>query len=338
MLDGIGAPTVQWASSVSSAGTVNFDSPSIAVNKTTGKSAVGGTFSGTVTFSTTSGPQAITAPDLADIFVAQLDATGAWTSVGVITTGGIANDTSSEVAMDSAGNVFIAGSFQAKADFDPGAGVFPVTSAGLNDAFVVTIDASGALVRAQTFGGVGNDGGAFPAIGPDGHLHSGFFTVGAKVDLDAGAGTFFVDAWGQNARLVFVEEDGSGGIGYALDSFGGMTLAGAGKQSGEHLIIDAGGSIYAAGVFTGTLAFSPASGLPSLTSTDADGNVFVVKFDPAGTILWAGSVQMSLTLDLSGNDNGLQVLLALDGTGGVYLASEYEVSASFFRPRARRSF
>ena len=47
------------------------------------------------------------------------------------------------VAADGSGNVYTTKYFQGSADFDPGAGVFNLTSTGLDDIFVSKLDSAG---------------------------------------------------------------------------------------------------------------------------------------------------------------------------------------------------
>jgi hypothetical protein len=42
--------------------------------------------------------------------------------------GGVYDDQANSIAVDNNGNIFITGSFQGTVDFDPGAGVFNLTS------------------------------------------------------------------------------------------------------------------------------------------------------------------------------------------------------------------
>lgn len=55
--------------------------------------------------------------------------------------GGASGEQGSSLAVDSSGNVYSTGFFQGTADFDPGAGVSNITSAGSQDVFVVKLNA-----------------------------------------------------------------------------------------------------------------------------------------------------------------------------------------------------
>src|SRR5262252_9201733 len=62
--------------------------------------------------------------------------------------GGASIDIGNAIIADSAGNVYTTGFFRVTCDFDPGAGTYNLTSAGLGDIFVSNLDASGNFVWA----------------------------------------------------------------------------------------------------------------------------------------------------------------------------------------------
>ena len=86
--------------------------------------------------------------------------------------GGSALDTAFGVAADRDGNVSVTGFFQGTADFGGGA----VTSAGFEDVFVATFDATGAPRWSRRFGGTSSDQAFAAAAGPGGDVVvTGFF-------------------------------------------------------------------------------------------------------------------------------------------------------------------
>jgi len=59
--------------------------------------------------------------------------------------------TAGEVAFDSLGNEYMVGSFSGTVDFDPGVGVVNLTSSGARDAYVMKLNAAGALAWVRSF-------------------------------------------------------------------------------------------------------------------------------------------------------------------------------------------
>ncbi len=85
--------------------------------------------------------------------------------------GGTLNDYGNSVAVDASGNVYTTGTFQGTVDFDPGAGVFNLTSVGLFDIFISKVDNSGNFVWTKAMGEITNNdyaSGNFIAIDPAG--------------------------------------------------------------------------------------------------------------------------------------------------------------------------
>ena len=111
-----------------------------------GNTYVAGTFARQTDFDPTvvrpDGSDIVTPRGSTDAFVAKYapDNSLVWIRrMGGDTTSTFAPDSGSDVAVDSAGNVFLTGSFSGPADF----GSFTLTSAGDSDAFVVKLDPNG---------------------------------------------------------------------------------------------------------------------------------------------------------------------------------------------------
>lgn len=73
--------------------------------------------------------------------------------------GGTSSDFSSSIAVDASGNVYTTGYFKGTSDFDPGTGVFNLTSAGNTDIFVSKLNALGNFVWTKQIGGTSWDDG-----------------------------------------------------------------------------------------------------------------------------------------------------------------------------------
>src|SRR5882672_6822469 len=91
---------------------------------------------------------------------------------------------------------------------------------------------------------------------------------------------------------------------------------GAGSQEASAVAVDAAGNVLVTGYFTGTSSI----GTTNLVSSGL-GDIFLAKYDPAGTFLWARQAGGS------GDDYGLAV--ATDPSGNVYLAGAFQNTATF---------
>ncbi len=232
-----------------------------------------------------------------EAFVLKLDSVGDF--VWAASLGGGYTDAGLAITLDSSANVYVAGSFQRTADFDPGPGTFNLVSAGISDVFVTKFSSAGALVWAMRMGGNSSDIVKGISVDAAGNVFTtGYFMRTA--DFDPGAGVFNLNATAQED--VFVSKlDNTGNFLWAL-RMGGSSL-----DIGNSFVFDPAGNIYLAGTFTTTVDFDPGAGVFNLTSVGSrDG--FLAKLDSSGNFLWAGRIGgisqdecQSITLDATNN-------------------------------------
>ena len=145
-----------------------------------------GSFMGTVDFDPGAGVANLTPSGIYDIFISKLDASGNF--VWAKAMGGTGSESvGGSIALDGSGNVYTAGSFLGTVDFDPGAGLANLTSAGYGDIFISKLDASGNFVWANAMGGSGGEESYSIALDGSGNVYAtGVFSDTA--DFDPGAG------------------------------------------------------------------------------------------------------------------------------------------------------
>ncbi|MCH8147677.1 MAG: SBBP repeat-containing protein [Planctomycetes bacterium] len=218
--------------------------------------------------------------------------------------GGVADDRGSDAAVDDVGNSYVTGSFQDTATF----GLFTLTSVVVEDPrdiFVAKFDADGNVLWARSAGGTGSDVGEGIAIDADGNSYvTGFY------ESTATYGPFALTSAG--ARDIFVAKyDGSGNVLWAT-SAGGTSI-----DIGNSIAVDAAGNSYVTGDFFGTATFGPFT-LTSLGSFD----IFVVKYDTNGTVVWAQSAGGTGIFDMGKG-------IAVDSAGNGYVTGRFENTATF---------
>jgi hypothetical protein len=195
--------------------------------------------------------------------------------------GGSRDDQGKGVALDGDGNVYTTGSFAGTVDFDPGPGVFNLTSAtgegfvpGLDDIFVSKLDSAGNFVWARQMGGPLPDEGNGLAVDGSGNV----YVIGSfkgSADFDPGPGVFNLGAGGDD---IFVSKlDSSGNFVWARQMDGTRSYG---------VAVDGGGNVYTTGAFRGTADFDPGPGVFALHSAGSD-DIFVSKLDSAGNFVWA---------------------------------------------------
>ena len=271
-----------------------------------------GDFYSTADFDPGAGAFNLTSAGASDIFVSKLDRAGNFVWAKRMGGTAIDKDEGNAIAVDAAGNVYTTGDFYSAVDFDPGAGVFNLTSAGQSDIFVSKLDSSGNFVWAKRMGGTSSDFGDAIAIDDAGNV----YTTGSfrgTVDFDPGAVWFNLTSAG--IRNIFVSKlDDSGNFVWA------KRMGGTGEDGGNAIAVDAAGNVYTTGDFEGTADFDPGAGVFNLTSAGIR-NIFVSKLDSAGNFVWAKR--------MGGTDYDKGNAIAVDAAGNVYTTGNFYSTADF---------
>ena len=215
---------------------------------------------------------------------------------------------------DAAGNSYLAGSFTESADFDPGSGITTLTSLGASDGFLAKYSDLGALLWVVQLGGAGGETVNALARDATGNLYVGGSFSGST-DFDPGPGFQVLNSVGGDDGFV-AKYSSTGALVWA------RRFGGTGSDAVNDLAVDAAGTSYAAGVFSGQAHALPQSGTPIVgDGTAADG--FVVSFDAAGSVRWA--------LPLGGPLADAAEAIAVSAAGGVVVAGTFRGSADFAR-------
>lgn len=133
------------------------------------------------------------------------------------------------------------------------------------------------------------------------------------VDFDPGSGTFQLIPQGLSA--CFVQK---------LDSTGNLlwakSMSGSGHCVGNSITTDKHGNVYATGGFTGSVDFDPNGGT-HLLSSNGHYDIFILKLDAAGNLIWA----ISLGAEKADSPQSI----TLNGTGNVYIAGKFSRTVDF---------
>lgn len=204
------------------------------------------------------------------------------------------------VTIDTSGNIYAAGFQNNSSTFTYTAGITATGNCAANNLSVVKYNATGVGVWARTVSGCGTAAQA-NAVATD--LSGNVYVAGFQV------GTASYGYAGQNAtgtstfnNVVLVKYNSSGTTQWARS-----LTAGSNNAQFNALAVDTSGNVYAAGYQSGTGTYSYSS-LPA-TGTAAGTNAVLVKYDSAGTAVWATTVSagaaasqfLALATDLSGN-------------------------------------
>ncbi|MFZ1687147.1 MAG: SBBP repeat-containing protein, partial [Flavobacteriales bacterium] len=214
--------------------------------------------------------------------------------------GGTELDEAYSCTTDPSGNVYIAGLTASTSDIADGG--YQNTYGGSNyDAFLVKFDPAGTRLWATYYGGTELDGGLSCATDPGGNVYLAGTTASSSDIADGGHQNTF-----GSLRDAFLVKFDLAGTRLWATYYGGTDY-----DEGYSCAVDPSGNVYLSG-YTGSTSDIASGGhqntIGSVWSTDA----FLVKFDPAGTRLWATYY--------GGVDEEEGLSCAVDPSGNVYLA------------------
>ncbi len=216
---------------------------------------------------------------------------------------GSGNAYGKDIFVDPLGNIYITGDFHGTATF--GSTTLSISNNALAGLFVVKYNAAGTLqwaVHGECTSTIG-----VTSIARD--LSGNLYITGHFSDT----ATFGSTVLTNYALNVFVVKYNSAGT-VQWGVKGGPTFYPA---NGVDIAIDLSGNIYVTGYFSQGSAIFGTFTLPNSGSAD----LFVVKYDPSGTVLWAVKGGGALS------DRGASI--DLDGIGNIYVAGMFEGFALF---------
>jgi hypothetical protein len=197
------------------------------------------------------------------------------------------------------------------------AGSFVTQMAGgmsTRDIFIVKYDPNGQPLWATSAGGEDDDEGRSIAVDAKGNVYvTGYFksanlTFGSitleNADKGGGEEDIFIAKYDPNGQLLWARSAG-----------------GDREERGEGIAVDPNGNVYVAGYF-GSYVLS--FGSVTLEKDFRRENIFIVKYDPNGQLLWAKSA------DGKWSGNSGTNIIAVDPSGNVYVTGYFEMSTLRF--------
>lgn len=220
------------------------------------------------------------------------------------------NGFENSIAVDLQGNIYTTGCYDGSmADFDPGTGVYNLTSSGFTDIYVNKLDSNGNFIWAKSMGGSYYDSGNSIAVDNNYNVYvAGHFHLTA--DFDPGINTFTMSAGPQYADAFVCKLN-------SLGSFVWAKQMGGSDDDGAWSMIINEKEITVAGTYNDTADFDPGTGVFNLIS-QINSKVFVDKLDTSGNFLCAGN--------LGGNYIGS---LAASQTDAFYATGYFSDSVDF---------
>jgi uncharacterized protein (DUF2249 family) len=251
-------------------------------------------------------------------FVQVLDSNGnfIWaTSIGTT-----ASNSAADVITDPLGNLYILGDYNGTGDFNPGVGVFNLTSLNplgyYSSLYILKISSTGNFVWVKSIDAVGSIYPESITVDRFGEpsITASFFDT---VDVDPGPATYHLIS---PNPLVGVDPfvlhlDANGDFSWARSTSGSVGL-----EHSPGLASDADGNVYVAGFFSDTLDL----GAPNTSFTlECRGmwDIFIAKWDQSGNLEWGKQIgDMSWERCMG---------MTLDDHGSIYLVGDFNGTTDF---------
>ncbi len=249
-----------------------------------------------------------------DIFISKFDNSGNFIWARQISGSSNNYEYPSSIVLDGSGNVYLTGYFKNTIDFDPGPGVFNLTSSGFCS-FILKLNSSGNFVWVkQLGGGFGDVKSSSLTLDIAGNIYTtGNFWHTA--DFDPGPGIYNLTPSGTDAFISRL--DSSGNFVWAR----GLASASSSNYTyGNSIAIDIWGYVYTTGYFTGTTDFDPGAGTYNLTVSGGQ-DAFISKLNSSGNFMWAKQ--------LGGSDIEIATSIIVDYTGTVFTTGYFKYTADF---------
>ena len=269
-----------------------------------------GTYVETVDFDPGPGTANLIALGNRNVFIAKYSSSGNYLWAKDI--GGPNIDEGGDLILDGNGSLYVSGSFQNTADFDPGPGTANLTSFGFGDVFIAKYTTSGNYLWAKQMGGTYDDKG--PSLALDGNGNVCMTALfGNTADFDPGAGTANLTSLGE-WDIALAKYNASGSFLWA------KSIGGTDYDISQSIALDGNNNIYITGYFRNTVDFNPGPGVANLTSADQS-DIFLAHYDASGNYKWAKSIE---NIGTAGGN-----CLAVSGTGKINLGGRFTGAADF---------
>jgi hypothetical protein len=229
-----------------------------------------------------------------DIFLMKLSSSG--TVLWVETFGGLGFDSSTDLIIDDAMNIYLTGAFNSTASF----GSQVVTSNGQIDAFVLKMDQARNVKWVKTVGRTLIDCAMSVEVDHQGNVYTtGYFS--GTVDFDPNPTINYPLVSTSSSADVYIQK---------LDSLGNFvwakSLGAAWDDTPYDIHLDKDENLYIIGRFGLTIDFDPGPGSFPLTGS-GNMDVFLLKLDVAGQFIWAkrwGAASADYGISVTTDDEG----------------------------------
>jgi len=310
-------PTFEWAKKLGASG--RDDCNKILLDNS-GNTITTGSFEGTVDFDPGPGVFNLTAntDGQLDIFIVKLDPGG--NMIWAKSFGGDGSVTPSTATQDKGGNIYIAGTFTKTADFDPGPGVYTMSTSAngvSQNFFILKLDANGDFIWAKQFP-LRIASITSMAIDEVGNIYScGSFR--GTGDFDPGPEIYNLTEIGFDGTYSATDD----GFILKLDLNGNFTwvkqIGGALSQYAQSINLDMAGNVYVTGRFYSAIDFDPGPAEWIITAGVFGFDTFILKLTASGEFVWVKDFAENSTSSVYIQD------IFLDNMGNIYAGGYFSL-------------
>jgi hypothetical protein len=232
--------------------------------------------------------------------------------------GGYFTDEARSIAVDAAGNSYVAGVFSGTVDFDPGADTTSIQANGGWDFYVLKLDPNGNLLWVKDFGSnssIYDEEATDLVLDADNNIYiTGSFR--GQIDFDPGAAVYNMSA--------------GGGLGYGSEELFILKLTSDGNfvwadcpgtemyTRGTSITVD-NGFVYTTGYFSDHIDLSMGAGTQVVSTVDQN-DIFLLKMDTAGNVVWGKAI--------GGNDDQEARGIAVEA-GDIFITGAFKDTVDF---------
>jgi Beta-propeller repeat len=253
----------------------------------------------------------VVTPSTQDIFIAKLNSNG--TAIWAKNAGGSRADYGNAVVADNNGNVYLGGQFVSPSITIGGFTLTNVETTNIDhDVFLAKYDSNGNVIWTKSAGGTNYETLNSLSLDNSGNLYSsGYFysptiSFGSNVLVNTNNyGDIFILKYDADGNLLWTRK--CGGTNY---------------ESVKDIATDSNGNLYVTGYFQ-----SPTMTLGTTTLANSSNsnlfNIFLAKYNPSGTLLWANKAGGTTSNDYSSSVN-------IDSADNVYISGAMNSSSIAF--------
>jgi len=240
------------------------------------------------------------APDSSmDIYLQKVDKNGNFIWAKNISNNASVMPHLQSIAIDSIGNIYLAGNFRGSMDFDPGPGIqnLSTTVLGQTDIFILKLNSSGNFVWVKQIGNSGFHAVYTVIINNSGDLIiNGIFNGTVDFDPNAGIQNFTAQGPGPNQFILKLDVNGN----YIWANQIGCTSV----SNPTNMEVDNNDDIILSGRFSDTLIIDTGS-LATKLYADTSINSYIVKLNSLGNFIWSkqinGAAPLAINTDANNN-------------------------------------